>query len=70
MYTYVYIDSFPDHFPFRSLQDIEYLYSDTLLFIHLICNSLHLLIPSIQSIPPTQLFGNHKVVLYVRMSVL
>ena len=70
MYTYVYIASFPDHFPFRSLQDIEYLYSDTLLFIHLICNSLHLLTSSIQSIPTPQLLGNHKVVLYVCMSVL
>ena len=43
------------------------LYSRTLLCIHYIYNSLHLLIPYSQSIPPLPAFllGNHMSVLYV-----
>ena len=40
------------------------LYNGTLLLIHPIYNSFHLLIPNSQSIPPPPL-GNHKSLLYV-----
>ena len=53
-YIYVYIFYIPFHYGLS--QDIEYsfpvIYSRTLLFIHSIYNSLHLLIPNSQSIPP------------------
>ena len=47
------------------------LYSRTLSFILSIYNSLHLLIPNSQSVPPPPFFplGNHKSVLYVCESV-
>ena len=47
------------------------LYSRILLFVHSICNSLHLLTPNFQSIPPTSRLpcGNHKSVLYVCESI-
>ena len=43
------------------------LYGRTLLFIHLACNSLHLLTPDSESFRPlvTHPLGNHKSVLYV-----
>ena len=43
------------------------IYSRTLLFIHSICNSLRLLTPNSQSVPPRPPLplGNHKSVLYV-----
>ena len=47
------------------------LYSWTLLFIHPIYISLHLLIPNSQSIPPSPPLpsGNHKSVVYICQSI-
>ena len=73
-YAYIYI-LFHILFHYGLLQDTEcivpVLYSRTLLFIHSICNSLHLLVPNSQSIPPPLPFplGNHRTVLHVCESV-
>ena len=58
---------FPLQIIIRSLIQFSVLYSRTLLFIHSIYNSLHLLISNSQPIlfPPRLLLGNHKSVLYV-----
>ena len=74
MYIHIYI-LFHILFHYGLSQDIEYsslvLYSRTLLYINLIYNTLHLLIPNSQSIlPPLPLpIGNHRFVLYVWGSV-
>ena len=55
----------------RILNIVPCAISRTLLFIHSLCNSLHLLIPNSQStpLPPPLPLGNHKSVLYVCESV-
>ena len=72
IYIYIHI-LFSILFHYDSSQNIEYsvLYSWTLVFIHSIYNSLHLLIPNFHSIPPLPLLplGNHKPVFYVYESV-
>ena len=47
---HVYLDFFLFHY--RLLQDVEYSYNRTLLFIHSVYNRLHLLVPNSQSNPP------------------
>ena len=75
IYIYIYIYSFSYSFPLWFITGywiwFPVLYSGTLLFIHALYNSLHLLIPNSQFIPPPSSLplGNHKSVLYVRESV-
>ena len=56
---------------YLQILNIVVLYSKTLLFIHPICNSLHLLTPNSQCIPPPPPLplGNQKSDLYVCDSV-
>ena len=65
---------FPILFHYGLSQDIEYiyfpvLYGTTLLLIHSICNSLHLLTLTSHSTLPCQPLGNCESVLYVCDSV-
>ena len=73
LHTYILflIYSFPSWFIPGCWIQFPVLYSRTLLFTHRICNSVYLLIPNSQSIPPSPLFplGNHQSVLYVCESV-
>ena len=55
----------------RTLNTVPVLYNRTLLFIHPIYNSLHLLILNFHSIPPPNPLplGDHKSVIYACESV-
>ena len=60
IYVYSFLYSFPSWFISRYLIYFPVLYSRTLLFIHCICNSLHLLIPNSHTIlllPSSPRFG-------------
>ena len=67
--------SFPYSFPLSFITEYQIsfpaLCSRTLLYIHPICSSLHLLIPNSQFLPspPPLPLGNHKSVLYIFESV-
>ena len=70
---YIYMYSFLCSFLVypRILSIVPVLYYRTLLFSHFMYNSLHLLIPNSQSIPPPLLLplGNHKSVFHACESV-
>ena len=68
-FSYIYIHSFPLWFITRYWIKFPVLDSRILLFICSLYNSLHIIIPNSQSIPPPSPLGNYKSDLYVCESV-